>query len=272
MSATPRPGPRLPIGFAHRGARAECRDNTIQSFVRAVELGAEGLESDVWLTSDGVAVLDHDGQIRRGLRRIPVSALRRDELPTHIPALVDLYRRCGSDFELSLDVKNPASARGAIDAAAGAGALSRLWLCGGGRELAGWRALSADVRLVASTSSARLAALAGVAASDPDGFDAGVGAVAVAGADAVNMRWPEWTAARVASVHAAGLLAFAWDAQRPAVIDDVLGRGVDAVYSDHVAVMTSAISRARGRIGGSEPVDAVERPDAHEDPADEQRS
>jgi glycerophosphoryl diester phosphodiesterase len=247
MSATSRSGPRLPIGFAHRGARAECRDNTLESFERAVELGAEGLESDVWLTSDEVAVLDHDGQIRRGLRRTPISALRRDELPTHIPTLADLYRHFGSDFELSLDVKDPASARGAIEVAGAAGALPRLWLCGGGRELAGWRALSADVRLVASTSATRLAALAGTSESQPEGFEAGVAVVAAAGADAVNLRWPDWTQSRVASVHAAGLLAFAWDAQRAETVTAVLALGADGVYSDHVATMTAAIERHRAR-------------------------
>ena len=36
----------------------------------ALRLGATGLESDVWLTADGVAVLDHDGVVG-GLRRRP---------------------------------------------------------------------------------------------------------------------------------------------------------------------------------------------------------
>jgi glycerophosphoryl diester phosphodiesterase len=247
MAATPRPDLRLPIGFAHRGARAQSRDNTIDSFERAMALGAEALESDVWLTSDEVVVLDHDGLVRRGWRRIPISALRRDELPGHIPSLADLYRHCGTDFELSLDVKDGRAARGAVEVAGATGAVPRLWLCGGGAELGAWRELSADVRLVASTNPSRLAALSGTAGAVADGFDAGVGVVAAAGGDAVNLRWPDWTESRVASPHAAGLLALAWDAQRATTITAVLSLGADAVYSDHVDVMTAAITGWRNR-------------------------
>ena len=56
-----------PIGFAHRGARAHAPENTIEAFTLALRLGATGLESDVWSTADGEAVLDHDGVIG-GLR------------------------------------------------------------------------------------------------------------------------------------------------------------------------------------------------------------
>ena len=69
-----------PILFAHRGASAHERENTLAAFGRAIELGATGIESDVWITSDGVAVLDHDGTIGT-LRKRPISACRRDELP-----------------------------------------------------------------------------------------------------------------------------------------------------------------------------------------------
>jgi hypothetical protein len=52
----------------------------------------------------------------------------------------------------------------------------------------------------------------------------------------------------------------------------VVALGVDGVYSDHVRTMTGAIDRWRQRPAaeGSEPVDAGERPDAGEGPADEQ--
>ena len=98
-----------PIAFAHRGARAHARENTLDAFALALRLGATGLESDVWLTADGIPVLDHDGVVRTGRtgRRRPLTSFRRDELPEHIPALTDLFERCGTDYHLSLDVQHP---------------------------------------------------------------------------------------------------------------------------------------------------------------------
>src|SRR5947199_10599215 len=87
-----------PIAFAHRGARAHAPENTLEAFVLARRLGATGLESDVWCTADGVAVLDHDGIVGSRLRRQVITDVPRAALPSHIPTLADLYAECGTDF------------------------------------------------------------------------------------------------------------------------------------------------------------------------------
>ena len=46
--------------YAHRGAAAELPENTIESFERALDLGADAIETDAHLTSDGHIVLSHD--------------------------------------------------------------------------------------------------------------------------------------------------------------------------------------------------------------------
>ena len=97
-----------PITFAHRGATAHARENTIAAFELALRLGATGLESDVWLTADGVPVLDHDGVARVQRRKRSIRDLRRDQLPAHIPTLAELFDACGTDYELSLDLKDDA--------------------------------------------------------------------------------------------------------------------------------------------------------------------
>jgi glycerophosphoryl diester phosphodiesterase len=59
------------IVYAHRGAAAELPENTLPSFRRALELGADALETDVHLTADGeiVATHDEDGARVAGVRR-----------------------------------------------------------------------------------------------------------------------------------------------------------------------------------------------------------
>ena len=88
----------------------------VQAFRLALEMGATGLESDVWLTADGVPVLDHDGVLGRRMRRRRIAELRRDELPDHIPTLADLIDACGTDYHLSLDLKAAQSGQPVIDA------------------------------------------------------------------------------------------------------------------------------------------------------------
>jgi glycerophosphoryl diester phosphodiesterase len=66
----------MTIVFAHRGAAAERPENTLASFRRALELGADALETDVHLTADGeiVAAHDEDGARMTGVARALRSA------------------------------------------------------------------------------------------------------------------------------------------------------------------------------------------------------
>src|SRR6478736_10013772 len=79
-----------PIAFAHRGARAHAPENTLEAFHLARRLGATGLESDVWLTADGVAVLDHDGIVGGRIRRTAIDRVAHAALPASIPTLAQL--------------------------------------------------------------------------------------------------------------------------------------------------------------------------------------
>jgi glycerophosphoryl diester phosphodiesterase len=51
--------------FAHRGSSAEAPENTISAFKLAIEQGADGIELDVQLTSDGQPVCIHDEMLDR---------------------------------------------------------------------------------------------------------------------------------------------------------------------------------------------------------------
>src|SRR6185295_9518229 len=109
LTGRERMGAVEPITFAHRGARLEEPENTIPAFRRGLEAGSRGLESDAWLSADGEVVLVHDGVVRRGLRRRRVPATTAAELAEFgVPRLADLYSELGTDFELSLDVKDDA--------------------------------------------------------------------------------------------------------------------------------------------------------------------
>jgi len=228
-----------PIAFAHRGARAHAPENTIEAFQLALRLGATGLESDVWVTSDGVAVLDHDGVSRRGLRRKSIADTPHAELPDHMPTVGELFDACGTGFEFSLDVKDPAAYEPTVDAIrrAGDGMASRSWLCDPHLEnLTERRDALCDVKLVHSCRLRKISTTPELHAAK----------LADAGIDTMNMHHTDWNGGLVAMFHRFDVLAFSWDLQFDHQLDTALRMGVDAVFSDHVDTMMDAFAREVG--------------------------
>lgn len=223
----------VPIGFAHRGARALAPDNTVEAFRLAQEMGATGLESDVWISDDGHAVLDHDGMVGGWLRRRPIGTVLRHRLPGHVPTLDELYEAVGPDLPLSLDIKDPAALDPVLAAAEAVGARDRLWLCHPDVDLlAEWRERTEGVRLVASIKLRDFT----------DGPERGAAELSRLGIDAVNLHHTEWTGGLTTLFHRFGVVCFGWDAQLPRHLAALLAMGIDGVFSDHTDRMMEAIN------------------------------
>lgn len=69
-----------PMIIAHRGGSRESTENTIGAFQRATRIGAQGIETDIRLTRDGVVVIYHDERRGRveGLGTDPAGPLISD--------------------------------------------------------------------------------------------------------------------------------------------------------------------------------------------------
>ena len=226
---------RAPLGFAHRGGRADAPENTIPAFERALGRGATALESDAWVTADGVVVLDHDG-VAPGLRRRRITDVAKESLPPGVPSLAELYAAVGTDFDLSLDLRDPAAAGPVIEVARAAGhSLDRLWLCANEDRDAAfeWKAATPEVRVVDSTRRHAM----------KEGTERRAATLAEKGVDAVNLHHTDWSVGLVTLFHRFEVLCFAWDCQHDRVLDTVLGMGVDGVFSDHVDLMQAALAR-----------------------------
>lgn len=225
--------PALPvITFAHRGARLEAPENTIAAFRLALAAGASGIETDVWCSADGEVVCTHDATVRAGLRRRRVTASTAAELAElGVPRLADVYAQLGTDFECSVDLKDPAAGPALLRVARDAGAIERLWVCS--PDVGVLQALRADpaVRLVHSTRRTALPAPLERHAHD----------LAAAGVDAMNLHHSEWTAGLVALFQRFGVRAFAWDAQEVRHLRALLRMGVDAVYCDRPDRMVATV-------------------------------
>lgn len=229
-----------PIMFGHRGARAHAPENTIEAFELALRLGATGLESDVWLTADGVPVLDHDGEVKVGrFKRRPIGEFGRDELPERIPTLAELLALADDRVHLSLDLKDPESGPVTIEevAANRPDVLPRLWLCTPSIELlTSLRPLDDRVKLV---NSVRLHSI-------DEGPERRAARLAAERIDGINMRNQDWNGGLVTLFHRFELTAFAWDMQFEHHLRPAFRMGIDAVYSDHVDRMVDAFRSELG--------------------------
>lgn len=87
--------------IAHRGASGHAPEHTVAAFDRAVELGADYLEFDIQLTSDGVPVVIHDLTSQRTLRGLP----NHDMISN-----LALTQLAGADAGSWFNEANPASA------------------------------------------------------------------------------------------------------------------------------------------------------------------
>ncbi len=220
-----------PITFAHRGARAHAPENTIEAFQLGLRLGATGLESDVWITKDRIAVLDHDGSVGSLLRRRPIDSVLRADLPDHIPSLAEFYDEVGTNFEFSLDMKDPAAFEAVVSDAKNAGAEERLWLCHPSfDQVVEWRHHT-EALLVDSTRLSRI----------KEGPERRALRLRDHGVDAINLRNVDWTGGLVATFHRFGRFALGWDAQHTREIVSLIDIGIDGVFSDHVDRLSESL-------------------------------
>jgi glycerophosphoryl diester phosphodiesterase len=226
-----------PITFAHRGARLIHPENTVPAFRAGLESRAQGLETDAWLSADGEVVLTHDSGVQgplSGLWRLGVHHTSAARLARHgVPRLRDLYAELGSDYDLSIDIKDPEGARPIIEIARDAGDPSRTWLCSPDVEaLRTLRTDAPDVRLVHSTRRRRL----------PDSKERHAADLAAAGIDTMNLHHSEWNKGLVTLFHRFGVRAFAWDVQEVRHLQTMLSFSIDGLYSDHVDRMVATVA------------------------------
>jgi glycerophosphoryl diester phosphodiesterase len=222
------------ITFAHRGGMAHAPENTLEAFRKGLALGASGLESDVWRSVDEQAVLVHDEVFWRGLHRIDVRHQTAVQLARlEIPRLADLYADVGNDFELSLDLKDPDSAKVTVEVVREYGVPERTWLCIGGMHLlAEVREEYPDVRVVNSRRRDKI----------NGSIEQHAARLADLGVDAMNMHYTDWTAGLVALFHRFEIRAFSWDLQHVRHLRAALAMGIDAVYSNRVDRMVATVA------------------------------
>lgn len=197
----------MPRRIGHRGARGHVLENTLASFERAIELGCDEIETDVWLTDRGL-VVSHDPPD-------PGASLTLD----------DALGSCAGRVTLNVEVKALRDEANAYRA---------------GARVA---SLIAERGADAYVSSFWWPALEGAREHDPAvrrayiyasyaEVDVLVARARAAGLWALHPNQTYVTLELVAAAHAAGLRVNAWTANEPADIAALMAAGVDGICSD----------------------------------------
>lgn len=193
----------------------------------------------MWVTADGVAVLDHDGVVRVGRRRRTIPEVARDRLPDHVPDLADVLPLCRDGIHLSLDLKHPEAGAAVIELVRSRhpDLRPRLWLCHPDVEaLVELRPHDDAVRLVNSTRIHRI----------KEGPERRAAVLTEHGIDGINLHRTDWNGGLSALFHRFERVAFGWDMQFEEQLRPALRMGLDGVFSDHVDVMVDAFKEELG--------------------------
>lgn len=219
--------------IAHRGASAAARENTIEAFRLAAELGADWVELDARRTSDGHIVVNHDAELPDG--RV-ICELTRSDLPSYICELHEALD-AAAGLSVNIEIKNfPGDAD--FDETE---TVARQVV-----ELVGQRGQQAGVLiscfhrptidLIRELDPAIATAMLGYQPTDAglnDGDWAGwMDAIASGGHRAADLWYPVVDATVLNAAHAVGLEVNVWTVNDPADMAALIDAGVDGLCTD----------------------------------------
>lgn len=218
--------------IAHRGASAHEPENTVAAFAAAVSFGADGVELDVRLTSDGALAVVHDGHLADGRA---VADLGAADLPDGVCLLPAALAACA---ELLVNVEIKADGPGGgVPLASPVVEAARAW---GGRVLvSSFDPATVDaVRAMATEiPTAQLTFLLDRAPAEL------VAGIAERGHSAWHPHHATLDAEAVALAHEAGLAVNTWTVDDPERIAALAAWGVDAVVSNDVPSALRTVGR-----------------------------
>lgn len=235
----------LPLAIGHRGAAGHMPENTVVSFEKALELGADAIEFDVALCRDGVPVIIHDDTLDRTTDSVGLVLDRAsDEVraldagswrghPARVPTLEEVLEGFGGRTLLNLEIKESPRRIELVDVCA---------------------RMVDDSGLVGSTvfSSFDLQALRVLRAVLPEArigvlcvaanLDKAMSCAAEVGAENLHPPCMLVTAGLVERARAQGLKVWTWTVNEPSDITRLCNLEIEGIFSDYPERVVAARS------------------------------
>ncbi len=242
-----------PLLCAHRGARVHAPENTMAGFDLAAGQGADLIELDVRLTSDGALAIIHDSTVDRttnGSGR--VADLTWDELQAldagirfseafagqRVPSLQEVLDWARGRVYLAVEVKVPAPVPPEV--------LTRIAEvirdAGMADQVTMHHIPQPDITAVRQVDPA-IQVICDWGATIRDDLAETIRRTSAIGGAAVIWDWPGVTADLVAQAHAAGLAVYAAGCPTTAeAVGDARTKGIDILEADNIEEMAAAIA------------------------------
>jgi len=213
------------VNYAHRGASQYAPENTMMAFELGLSMGANGIETDIQLTKDGVPVLFHDDTLARmtgkpgsvgdytyeELRWFWVEkGILKDRIPT-LKGFLDKY--ADKDITFALEMKKPGTHKIVADAVRSYGIGAKTVVTSFiFEELLALRAYAPELTCGYLTKNVNEETLQ---------------KMRQAGIDELCPKAEEITAEKVVFWHESGFNVRAWGVSTPELMEQVWAAGVD---------------------------------------------
>ncbi|UYP47015.1 hypothetical protein NEF87_003300 [Candidatus Lokiarchaeum ossiferum] len=227
-----------PIIFAHRGASGYEYENSTSAFNYAITLGADGIETDCWLSEDGEVVVHHDLLIKASpslnIQKMTLQEIQNLSLPNgdKILSLRELFEQFGSNdilsnrldpLKFSIDVQDNKVGPSIANLVEEFGLIDRVDLCCDTLwKMKNIRKINQRVRLVASNLEHMI---------KPKHLVSG-GKMASFKIEAFNIKAEYFSPKMKEALNQYGYKYYIWDLHSSRILRQYLPYSPDAIYSN----------------------------------------
>ena len=220
------------LNIGHRGAKGHIAENTIASIHKAIELGADGIEIDVFLCKSGEIVLFHDKTLEKltngdgNIEDKNLEELRKLKVLNSsysIPTLEEVLNSIDKDVFLNIELKGRNTAKGSFDLVREYVDIHKIELKNilfssfDWEELKDLRALSNEVKLALITGDDPLLAI-----------DSALHLKAVA----INPNYKDLNEHNISKIISKGLKIYTWTVNRKQDIEKLKALNVNGIITD----------------------------------------
>jgi glycerophosphoryl diester phosphodiesterase len=224
----------MTLVIAHRGASARFRENTVEAFQGAEEMGADWVELDVRRTGDGALVVHHDPSIGG----VDIISMAAADLPAHVASFEAALEACGN-MGVNIEIKNDPNEPDYDDEHEIVGPVLEV-----SRRMVPLERLlytSFDMGAVNRVHDLDRRVATGFITMDRVGIEVSVGRASAHNQNSINPADELLSPRFVAVAHEAELLVYPWTVDDPDRMAELIEMGVDGIITNTPDVLREIV-------------------------------